>query len=132
MKYLYKYPERAYPYYDLVRTNSQRSRVELEYELLDTGIFNDDRYFDVIVEYAKEVPEDILVKISIANRGPDAASLHVLPTLWFRNTWSSFDGAPTPVLSTDETIETMSVIAASHPTFGEPQVGQWRPFLAPP
>src|SRR5437868_3276679 len=114
MKYLYKYPQRAYPYYDLVRTNSQRSRTELEYELLDTGIFEDDRYFDVFVEYAKEAPENILVKISVANRGPDAASLHVLPTLWFRNTWSSPDGAPKPVLRADETSKAMSVIAASH------------------
>jgi hypothetical protein len=88
MKYLYKYPQAAFPYADLVNTNRRRSRTDFEYELLDTGIFNDNRYFDVFVEYAKDGPEDILVKISVHNRGPEAAELHVLPTLWFRNTWS--------------------------------------------
>ena len=88
MKYLYKYPQREYPYRDLIETNRRRSREEFEYELLDTGIFDDDRYFDVFVEYAKEGPEDILVRITVHNRGPEAARLRVLPTLWFRNTWS--------------------------------------------
>ena len=88
MKYLYKYPQREYPYRDLIETNRGRSREEFEYELLDTGIFDDDRYFDVFVEYAKESPEDILVRITVHNRGPEAARLRVLPTLWFRNTWS--------------------------------------------
>ncbi|HKR00495.1 MAG TPA: hypothetical protein VJT09_07465, partial [Pyrinomonadaceae bacterium] len=88
MKYLYKYPQRAYPYEDLVRTNRQRGRNEREYELLDTGIFDDDRYFDVFVEYAKSSSEDLLIQISAWNRGPEKAELHVLPTLWFRNTWS--------------------------------------------
>ena len=87
MKYLYKYPHKAYPYDDIVGTNRLRSRNEPEYELLDTGIFNDNRYFDVFVEYAKESPEDILIRITVFNRGPETASLHVLPTLWFRNTW---------------------------------------------
>ena len=91
MKYLYKYPQAAYPYADLVETNRRRSRNEMEYELLDTGVFNDDRYFDVFVEYAKGGAEDILVKITAANRGPDAAELHLLPTLWFRNDWSRMD-----------------------------------------
>ena len=86
--YLYKYPQREYPYRDLVETNRRRSREEFEYEPLDTGIFNDDRYFDVFVEYAKENPEAILVRITVHNRGPDAARIRVLPTLWFRNTWS--------------------------------------------
>jgi hypothetical protein len=90
MKYLYKYPQAAYPYADLVETNGRRSRHEFEYELLDTGVFNDNRYFDVFVEYAKSGPEDILVKITAANRGPDAAELHLLPTLWFRNDWASW------------------------------------------
>jgi hypothetical protein len=90
MKYLYKYPHAAYPYADLVETNGRRSRHEFEYELLDTGVFTDDRYFDVFVEYAKSGPEDILVKITAANRGPDAAVLHLLPTLWFRNDWASW------------------------------------------
>ncbi len=88
MKYLYKYPQREYPYRDLIETNRRRSREEFEYELLDTGIFDDDRYFDVFVEYAKEGPEDILIRITVHNRGPEAARLRVLPTLWFRNTWS--------------------------------------------
>lgn len=88
MKYLYKYPQAAFPYPDLVDTNRQRGRNEMEYELLDTGVFNDNRYFDVFVEYAKETPEDILIKISVYNRGPEAAEIHLLPTLWFRNQWS--------------------------------------------
>ena len=90
MKYLYKYPQAAYPYDDLVETNGRRSRKDFEYELLDTGVFNDDRYFDVFVEYAKGGAEDILVTITAANRGPDAADLHLLPTLWFRNDWSAW------------------------------------------
>ncbi len=98
MKYLYKYPQAPYPYEDLVRTNGQRSREEPEYELLDTGIFDEDRYFDVFVEYAKADAEDILVKISMANRGAVAAPIHLLPTLWFRNTWSWADGGSKPVL----------------------------------
>jgi hypothetical protein len=87
MKYLYKYPQRAFPYMDLIETNRRRSREEFEYELLDTGVFDEDRYFDVFVEYAKGDPEDVLIRITICNRGPEAAELHVLPTLWFRNTW---------------------------------------------
>jgi hypothetical protein len=98
MKYLYKYPQRAYPYGDLVQTNRARSRDELEYELLDTGVFDDDRYFDVFVEYAKAAPEDVLIKISVCNRGPEAALAHVLPTLWFRNTWSWPGGGSKPLV----------------------------------
>jgi hypothetical protein len=98
MKYLYKYPQGAYPYEDLVVTNRNRSRDEPEYELLDTGIFDTDRYFDVFVEYAKNAAEDLLIKISVANRGPEAATLHVLPTLWFRNTWSWGEGGSKPTL----------------------------------
>jgi hypothetical protein len=95
MKYLYKYPKREYPYRLLVETNRKRSRTELEYELLDTGVFDDDRYFDVFVEYAKAGPEDVLIRIAIHNRAPSAARLRVLPTLWFRNTWSwGDDGRP--------------------------------------
>ena len=90
MKYLYKYPQAAYPYGDLIETNRNRTRNDFEYELLDTGVFNDNRYFDVFVEYAKAGPEDMLVKISAANRGPEAAELHLLPTLWFRNDWSAW------------------------------------------
>ena len=83
MKYLYKYPQAPFPYDDLVRTNRQRSRSEMEYELLDTGVFDDDRYFDVFVEYAKSTPEDILVQISVCNRGPEPATLHVCPRSGF-------------------------------------------------
>src|SRR5207344_2826293 len=88
MKYLYKYPQREFPYSDLVETNKSRSREDYEYKLLDTGVFEGDRYFDVFVEYAKAGPEDVLVRITVHNRGPEAARLRVLPTLWFRNTWS--------------------------------------------
>jgi hypothetical protein len=85
---LYKYPQRSFPYLQLVEENRRRGRDQLEYELLDTGIFNEERYFDVTVEYAKATPTDILIRLTIANRGPEAADIHVLPTLWFRNTWS--------------------------------------------
>ncbi len=88
MKYLYKYPQAPFPYASLVDTSKGRSRNEFEYELLDTGVFDENRYFDVFVEYAKDSPEDILIQITIHNRGPEAAELHVLPTLWFRNQWS--------------------------------------------
>ena len=88
MKYLYKYPQQEFPYHNLVEANRGRSRDDFEYELLDTGIFDEDRYFDIFVEYAKNDPEDLLIRISVHNRGPEAAELHLLPTLWFRNTWS--------------------------------------------
>jgi len=88
MKYLYKYPQEAFPYVDLIETNRRRSREEFEYELLDTSVFDHDRYFDVFVEYAKADAEDILIRISVHNRGPEMAALDLLPTLWFRNTWS--------------------------------------------
>lgn len=88
MKALYKYPQAAFPYAHLVEENHRRGKHDREFELVDTGIFNDSRYFDVFVEYAKNGPEDLLVRITIANRGPDAAPLTLLPTLWFRNTWS--------------------------------------------
>ncbi len=88
MKALYKYPQRAYPYTDLVETNRNRGREEPEYELIDTRVFVEDRYFDVTMEYAKVDPLDILIRISATNRGPEAAPLHLLPTLWFRNTWA--------------------------------------------
>jgi len=93
MKMLYKYPQAAFPYDDLVHTNAGRGKDEPEYELIDTGVFAEDRYFDVFVEYAKAGPDDIFIRINVENRGPEAATLHVLPTLWFRNTWS-WDGNP--------------------------------------
>jgi hypothetical protein len=98
MKYLYKYPQAEFPYGDLIATNKQRTKLDMEYELLDTGIFNSDRYFDVFVEYAKQSPEDILVQVSVANRGPEPATIHILPTLWFRNTWTFWEGTPKPSL----------------------------------
>ena len=113
MKYLYKYPQREFPYRDLVETNRRRTKEELEYELLDTGVFDDDRYFDVFVEYAKEGPEDILIRISVHNRGPEAARLQLLPTLWFRNTWSWGDEGEKPVLRA-----VGGAIVASHPELG--------------
>jgi hypothetical protein len=114
MKYLYKYPQREYPYADLVETNRRRSREEMEYELLDTGIFDDDRYFDVFVEYAKADPEDVLIKISVHNRGPEPAQIHVLPTLWFRNTWSWEEAEPKPVIKADK-----GALQASHLYLGD-------------
>lgn len=88
MKYLYKYPHEAYPYEDLVETNQKRSQKEREYELVDTGIFEDDKYFDIFIEYAKDGAEDIYIYVTAHNRSSEKKSLHILPTLWFRNTWS--------------------------------------------
>jgi hypothetical protein len=118
MKYLYKYPQGAFPYEDLVETNRNRNRHEFEYELLDTGIFNEDRYYDVFVEYAKEAPEEILIQISIANRGPEAATLHLLPTLWFRNTWSWEKESLKPLIALDRNVKNNKVLKASHQTIG--------------
>jgi hypothetical protein len=115
MKYLYKYPQREFPYRDLVETNRSRSREEMEYELLDTGVFADDRYFDVFVEYAKGGPEDLLVKVSVHNRGPEAATIHLLPTLWFRNTWSWGKDDVKPVLQAAGE----GAVRASHPVLGD-------------
>ena len=114
MKYLYKYPQAEFPYRDLVETNRRRSREEFEYELLDTGVFDSDRYFDVFVEYAKADPEDLLIRITVHNRGLEAAEVHLLPTLWFRNTWSSGDTSK-PTLSLTED----GVVRASHDELGD-------------
>jgi hypothetical protein len=94
MKQLYKYPHAAYPYNDLIQTNRQRSRDQMEYELLDTGVFNEDRYFDIVIEYAKQSAEDVAIRISATNRGPEPAPLHLLPTLWFRNIPVDLDSKP--------------------------------------
>ena len=115
MKYLYKYPQGEFPYRDLLETNRKRSREEFEYELLDTGIFDANRYFDVFVEYAKGDPEDILIKISVHNRGPEPAELHLLPTVWFRNTWSWEKDAAKPSLRQGKN----GTVLASHGTLGE-------------
>jgi hypothetical protein len=119
MKWLYKYPQGEYPYGDLVGTNRRRSHNEFEYELIDTGVFNDDRYFDVYVEYAKESPEEILIRISISNRGPESATLHVLPSLWFRNTWTWWPDALKPVLRQASGQAGLRIIAASHAKLGD-------------
>ncbi len=118
MKALYKYPQRAYPYTELVHENRQRGHGDREYELADTGIFADNRYFDVTAEYAKAAPDDIRIRITVANRGPDAATLHLLPTLWYRNTWSwGRDGErfhPKPSLRRDGAAR----IVGDHATLG--------------
>jgi len=124
MKYLYKYPQAAFPYGDLVKQNAQRSRKEMEYELLDTGVFNDNRYFDVFVEYAKDGVEDILVKITAINHGPEESELHMLPTLWFRNDWSAWiadsnRAAAKPLLSKTKAPAGVSALTASHSLLGE-------------
>jgi hypothetical protein len=118
LRYLYKYPQREFPYADLVATNAARGRSEFEYELLDTGVFADDRYFDVEVEYAKAGPEDLLARVTVHNRGPEAATLHLLPTLWFRNTWSWQDGAARPVLEAVPSSPGLAVVTADHRELG--------------
>ena len=130
MKYLYKYPQDAYPYRLIIDTNRSRGRNDFEYELLDTGIFNENRYFDVIVEYAKSVPNDILIKISLCNRGPETATLHVLPSLWFRNTWTWWSGQPKPTLRAANMTGDSRAIAALHTELGERFLGcEGRPDL---
>ena len=119
MKYLYKYPQSAFPYDDLVNTNRQRTRQDFEYELLDTGVFDQDRYFDVFVEYGKESPEDILFQITAWNRGSEAATLYILPTMWFRNTWDWYPYTKKPVLSKARPTGDYEVIIASHHDLGE-------------
>src|SRR5689334_1959073 len=121
MKFLYKYPTEAYPYDDIVRTNRKRNRNELEYELLDTGVFRLG-YWDVVVEYAKQSPDDILIQIRATNRSGRAARLHLLPTLWYRNTWSWLNPTPKPQLRRCAQPTKGSVaIDASHQ-----ELGEWR------
>lgn len=116
MKYLYKYPQQTYPYQQLIEKNRQRTHQEMEYELTETGIFDENRYFDIFLEYAKESPEDILIYITVCNRGPEASVLHLLPTLWFRNTWEDADNKP---LLREIASKEQSVIAAHHPLIGD-------------
>jgi hypothetical protein len=117
-KALYKYPQAEYPYQPLVEENARRTRLDPEFELVDTGIFDESRYFDVIAEYAKAAPDDILIRLTIGNRGPEAVRLHLLPTLWFRNSWSwgdtheDGDGKPSLAQSPD------GGVVATHPTLG--------------
>jgi hypothetical protein len=119
MKYLYKYPQAAFPYDNLVATNRDRGRGKPEYELLDTGVFDQDRYFDVFVEYAKASPEDLLIQITVYNRGPESATLQLLPTLWFRNDWSWGEEVARPTLRQLAQDKTGGIVALSHRDLGE-------------
>ncbi|HEU4694996.1 MAG TPA: hypothetical protein VFS23_41805, partial [Vicinamibacterales bacterium] len=119
MKYLYKYPQAEYPYEAILNANRTRDKKSSEYELLDTGIFDQDRYFDVVVEYAKAEPEDILVRITVHNRGPEPAAIHVLPTLWFRNTWSWGGKEDKPQLKIAATGADVRAVSAKQRLLGE-------------
>jgi hypothetical protein len=119
LKCQYKYPQAAFPYLDLVTTNARLGKQDMEYELLDTGIFDEDRYFDVTVEYAKAAHDEILMLVTAQNRGPDAATLHLLPTLWFRNTWSWGDDVQKPTLTAADGIPGCALANASHAELGE-------------
>jgi len=119
MKFLYKYPQSEFPYAWLVEENKRRGRNEFEFELMDTGVFDADRYFDVFVEYAKASPEDILIQITAYNRGLDAAELHLLPTFWFRNTWAWNGGADRPALTSATLAGNAAVIEAQHAYYGK-------------
>lgn len=115
LRMLYKYPQREFPYARLIDENARRNKADPEYELLDTGIFDDNRYFDVFIEYAQAAPGDILMRVTAHNRGPDAATLHLLPHLWFRNTWSwSNDAGVKPALR----MEQPNCLEARHPDLG--------------
>jgi len=118
LKMLYKYPQREFPYAQLVEENRHRGKDQPEFELLDTGIFNDDCYFDVFVEYVKSGPEDILMLVTVHNRGPESATIHLLPQLWFRNTWSWKNGAAKPEL----TATSDGAVAVTHPELGDYQL----------
>jgi hypothetical protein len=119
MKYLYKYPQAAFPYPQLIENNKKRNRGDSEYELLDTGVFNEDRYFDVFVEYAKKGAEDLIIQISVTNRGPETATVHVLPTLWFRNVWTWWPGTAKPSLMEISGMKGSRAIGASHAELGQ-------------
>src|SRR5690348_7090065 len=119
MKFLYKYPQTAFPYAQLIEENRRRTRLEPEFELLDTGCFDEHRYFDVFVEYAKASPEDVLIRIRAINRGPDQAELTLLPTIWYRNTWSWGSDIRRPRFSVGEQIDGASVIETVHEYYGQ-------------
>src|SRR5579871_530095 len=119
LKYLYKYPQTAFPYAELVSKNAARSRHEPEFELVDTGIFNQNRYFDIFVEYAKAEAEDILVRVTVWNRGPDSARLHVLPTLWFRNRWGWGENFDPPEAARISTSTDTALIQATEFHYGK-------------
>ena len=119
MRYLYKYPQAEFPYSRLVQENGRRTKADAEFELLDTGVFNEERYFDVLVEYAKVEMEDICIKITATNRGPEAATLHLLPTLWFRNTWSWEQGVPRPEIEVANSKIAPAALRALNDELGE-------------
>jgi hypothetical protein len=114
MKYLYKYPQAAFPYDALLAENQRRTRADPEYELLDTGIFDDGRYFDVFVEYAKRSPRDLFIRITVANRGPDAAAVQLLPTLWFKDDWTWYPGNARPHIDIDRREADCLVLKTTH------------------
>ena len=123
MKYLYKYPQRAFPYSELVEVNRKRGKLAPEFELIDTGVFDDDRYFDVVIEYAKADVEDILIKITAKNHGPETAQIHLLPTVWFRNTWSWDQSVTRPKLQ----------LSGRSIELNEPELGRrWLHFTGEP
>ncbi len=121
MKFLYKYPQAEFPYRQLLEENQRRGKRELEFELLDTGIFDDNRYFDVFAEYAKADAEDILIQITVANRGAETAEIHLLPTIWFRNTWSWGDEATKPELKQAKAVTGSSVAELNHSYYPTPR-----------
>jgi hypothetical protein len=117
MRFLYKYPQAEFPYGRLVAENRRRGKRDLEFELIDTGIFDENRYFDVFIEYAKAAPDDILIRVEAINRGPEAALLHLLPTIWFRNTWSWGLDERKPRLRRDASAE-MAALRLDHHYYG--------------
>ena len=119
MKYLYKYPQAEFPYAKLAEENRRRGRRDGEYELIDTGVFDEDRYFDVVVEYAKTTPEELLIRIHITNRGPERAELTLLPTLWFRNTWSWGLDARRPRMREGPAAKDLSIVELGHEYYGK-------------
>jgi hypothetical protein len=120
MNGLYKYPQAAFPYAWLVEENRRRGKRDSEFELVDTGVFEQDRYFDVVAEYAKATPDDLLIRITVTNRGPQPAPLHLLPTLWCRNTWAWEAGAARPRLRLVPTPSGASCTLVEHPDLSGP------------
>jgi hypothetical protein len=118
MKYLYKYPQASFPYSRLVEENRRRGRHDPEFELIDSGLFDENRYFDVFVEYAKATPEDLCIRIQVVNRGPEQAELTLLPTIWYRNTWSWGADIRRPRLKQGESMNQLSVIETQHDYYG--------------
>jgi hypothetical protein len=119
MKYLYKYPQGPFPYAQLLEENRRRGKHDPEFELLDTGVFDQDRYFDVFVKYAKATAEDILIRVTAYNRGPGPAALHLLPTLWFRNTWSWGKDSSRPRVFKGRDLPGMAVLEVEHSRYAK-------------